>query len=111
MGAEKANEKKNVPNSFNEIKKDKSNVKQERINEVLGGNEIIKIDINIYNTVKSVCKIVTNSGIGTGFLIKLYKDDADFYCLMTCEHVVTKKKINSKEKIIIYYDDKIKEEK
>ena len=23
---------------------------------------------------------------------------------MTCEHVVTKKKINSKEKIIIYYD-------
>ena len=74
MGAEKANEnKKNVPNSFNKIKKDKSNVKLERINEVLGGNEIIKIDINIYNTVKSVCKIITNSGIGTGFLIKLYQ--------------------------------------
>ena len=47
---------------------------------------------------------MTNNGSGTGFLIKLYNDKKEFYCLMTNEYIVTKEMINLKEKINIFYD-------
>ena len=41
---------------------------------------------------KSVCKlIVPPNQLGSGFLIKFSKGEKEFYCLMTNEHVVTKK--------------------
>ena len=109
MGAKEAyaRERKNteeIPSFINKISNDISEVKQNRIKEGKGMNDLIKIDINLHTVIKSVCKIQTNTGIGTGFLIKLYKDNKDFFCLTTCEHVVTKEKVKAKEAIIIYYD-------
>jgi hypothetical protein len=77
------------------------------VNECLTNNPLNKIDKNIYTVIKSVCKIKHSKGQGSGFLIKLKKDEKDFYCLMTNEHVVKKEKINNKEKITIYYDCEI----
>ena len=59
------------------------------------------------NDIKSICKIITNKGIGIGFLIKLYRNKKVFYCLMTNEHIITKEMINLNEKIM----NKIKEMK
>ena len=61
---------------------------------------------------KSVCKlIIPPNQLGSGFLIKFFKGEEPFYCLMTNEHVVTKKMVENKIKIDVYYDseDKNKE--
>ena len=61
---------------------------------------------------KSVCKlIVPPNQLGSGFLIKFFKGEEPFYCLMTNEHVVTKKMVEHKITIDVYYDseDKNKE--
>ena len=72
--------------------------------EIDTGRPLNSIDINVYNVIKSVCKIMTNNGSGTGFLIKLYRNKKEFFCLMTNEHIVKKEMINLKEKINIFYD-------
>ena len=46
--------------------------------------------------------------MSSGFLIKLFKGDEDFFCLMTNEHVITKDIIKNKEKIKFYYDNESK---
>ena len=99
-------EKENKNEAESESYKVQINSYSERRNEVLTGqNNLTQIDTNIYSVIKSVCKIVINiSSIGTGFFIKLRKNNKDFYCLMTNEHVVTKNLIDSKEKIVIYFD-------
>ena len=82
-----------------------SNDENERIDEVLTNNNLTKINLNLYTVIKSVCKIITNDEkIGTGFFIKLYRNNKEFFCLMTNEHVITRELINLNEKIIIYYD-------
>ena len=60
---------------------------------------------------KSICKIIIENNIGTGFLIKFLKGEKNFYGLMSCEHVITKKLIEKKSKITFFYDNsnKIKE--
>ena len=80
------------------------NIENKKKLEIDTGKPLNSIDLNIYNVIKSVCKIITNEGTGTGFLIKLYRNKKEFYCLMTNEHLITKNMINLKEKIIIYYD-------
>lgn len=55
----------------------------------------------LYKVLKSICKIITPDGIGTGFFLKIEKKDETFYCIMTCEHVVTHKMIISQEDIKI----------
>ena len=67
-------------------------------------NPLIQLDTNILNAIKSVCKIMTNTDEGTGFLIKLFKDNKEFYCLMTNRHIIEKDVIETKQKIIIYFD-------
>jgi len=54
---------------------------------------------------KSVCKIRTATKISSGFLLKLFKNEEDFFCLITNEHVITKEMISNKDKIEFYYDD------
>ena len=76
----------------------------QRIDEKKTHNQLIPLDINLLNTLKSVCKIITNKAEGSGFLIKLNKNMKDLYCLMTNEHIISKEMINLKQKIIIYYD-------
>ncbi len=79
---------------------------KERINEnMIINSEINKIDKCLIKVCKSVCKIRISNSVGSGFLIKLYRENNPFYCLMTNEHVITKKMIELKEKIDIYYDN------
>jgi V8-like Glu-specific endopeptidase len=64
--------------------------------------------------IKSICKIIFDhpqKELSSGFLIKLFKDGQPFYCLMTNEHVVTRKMVDNKITIDVYYDseDKNKE--
>ncbi len=56
---------------------------------------------------KSICRIVTQSSYkGCGFLIELSKNGKSFYCLMTNEHIINYKMINSKETVrIIFYNE------
>ena len=83
--------------------------KRNRINQkICIDSKIEEIDICLHQVIKSICKIIipfSNSyNKGTGFLIKLYKGDNPFFCLMTNEHVISKDIIESNKKIEIFYD-------
>ena len=83
-------------------------VEDKAINEVkIPNSNFKKIDI-LYDACKSTLKIVSNSGLASGFFIKLEKNKSPFFCLMTNEHVISKKMIESKEDIEIYYDNQHK---
>ena len=70
---------------------------------ILKGNEPIKLNV-IKQVSKSLCFIETPSTSGSGFLIKLFKRTQDFYCLITCEHVIKKEMVNQRQSIKFYYD-------
>ena len=75
----------NINMSFTNLDSEK-----DKINEVLTNNELTQINLNLYNVIKSVCKIIIKDGkIGTGFFIKLYKNNKEFFCIMTNEHIIT----------------------
>ena len=77
----------------------------ERRNEVeISNSKIKEIDTNLHEVLNSVCKIIYNNNYGTGFLIKLYKQEKELFCLMTNEHVITKEMIEKKETINIKYN-------
>ena len=69
--------------------------------------EIINLDPSIAIASKSICKIETSFSIASGFLIKFFKDEQDFYCMMTNEHIITKDMIKNKDTIHFYYDNNI----
>ena len=69
-------------------------------------NPLIKLDTDMIDATKSVCRIMTNEGEGTGFLLKTFKGSKEFFCLLTNEHVINKGMIEAKQKIIISYDKK-----
>jgi hypothetical protein len=72
-----------------------------RIDQVRINNKA-SIHINTYfKIVNSMCKIKCENNIGTGFLFKTKKGKKDFYCLVTCEHVITKDMIEKKKTISI----------
>ena len=80
-------------------------LKNERKNEIEIDDQPIKeIDICLHKVCKSICKIQCKNWTGTGFLIKLYKEEKELFCLMTNEHVVTKEMIEKKETINIKYN-------
>ena len=66
-------------------------------------SEIKEIDVNLHKICKSICKIFYKNEVGTGFFIKLYKEEKELLCLMTNEHVIKKEMIESKEIININY--------
>ena len=68
-------------------------------------SKIKKIDDCLYIVCKSICKIKAANSIGSGFLIKLYKENSPLYCLMTNEHVITKEMTENKKVIEIFYDN------
>ena len=73
------------------------------------GSEMHQINIPVSKTIKSLCKVITpNKDIASGFLIKFFKDQQDFFCLMTNEHAITKELIEKEETIIFYYDSESK---
>ena len=54
---------------------------------------------------KYICRLVINNNIyGTGFLLKLKKGKSPFYCLLTCEHIITDEIIEKQTEITIKYD-------
>ena len=72
-----------------------------RIDQVLVNNRpSIHLD-PYFKIVNSMCKIKCENNIGTGFLFKTKKGKNDFYCLVTCEHVITKDMIEKKKTIYI----------
>ena len=77
----------------------------DRRNEVETANSQIKeIDLNLIEVCKSICKIIYKNKFGTGFFIKLYKNEKELLCLMTNEHVIEKDMIESKEIIDVKYN-------
>ena len=53
----------------------------------------------------SVCKIDNSMNkIGSGYFIKFFKGEEDFFCLMTNEHIISSKLINEKKTINLYYN-------
>ena len=88
------------------------NKTNQRKNEVIiAGSEIRSIDSCLFEVCPSICKILypTEKGIkkGTGFLIKLYKENEPLFCLMTNDHVITKEVIEKKTEIeVFYYNEK-----
>ena len=67
------------------------------------------LDESITQTAKSLCKIMGSfNRISSGFLIQLFKGEKEFYCLVTNEHVITKKMIEQKIEINIFYDSQSK---
>ena len=80
-----------------------------RINEVnINNSEMKQIDYFV-KACNSICKILVydiKPYTGSGFFLKTRKENEDFYCLITCEHVITKDKIESKTTIIeVSYDN------
>ena len=67
-------------------------------------SEIKEIDVNLNESCKSICKIIYQNNFGTGFFIKLYKDEKELLCLMSNEHVIRKDMIESKETINVKYN-------
>ena len=68
------------------------------------GQPIIEIDPCFANISKALCFLQTPITSGTGFLIRLFKGTQDFFCLITCEHVITRKIVNQRQSIKFFYD-------
>ena len=81
--------------------KAKPPIKEENI---LNGKMPMKLDPCVVNVSKSLCFIQTPNTSGSGFLIKLFKGTQDFFCLITCEHVIKREMVNKRKIIIFYYD-------
>ena len=65
---------------------------------------------NILPICDSICKInIRDNTFGSGFFMKLKKGIKDFYCLFSCEHVLTKRILNSKMEIKVLYNNGNKE--
>lgn len=62
-----------------------------------------KID-KIFN---SIAHIKINSFNGTGFFLKLEIKPSEFYFFVTCEHVISKSDVSSKDTILISYGKKM----
>ena len=65
--------------------------------------KMIKVPYVAYVS-KALCFIQTPNILGSGFLIKLFKGDQNFFCLITCEHVITREMVNQRAKIEFFYD-------
>ena len=93
--------------------KRKENPEQESKNDIkkeaiIHNNPIIPIPETVITATKSLCKILAGNKVSSGFLIKLFIGEEDFFCLMTNEHIITKDLIENKEKIKFYYDNESK---
>ena len=72
------------------------------------GAPINRIPRSISTIFKSSCKIVFENHFASGFLIKFFKREQEFFCLMTNEHVINKDIIKQRKTIALYYDSETK---
>ena len=78
------------------------------IDEIFINNNMIKMD-NVYNVCQATVKIkIDNIRVASGFFIKLKRNNKEFYCIMTNQHVITPDIINNKKEILIKYDNEKK---
>ena len=83
--------------------------KEKRKDEVeIDGSNIHQVDSFLYEVCPSICKIIFLNKRGTGFFIKLYKDNKPLFLLMTNEHIIKKEMIEKKEEIEVYYNNQKK---
>lgn len=75
---------------------------------VIVDNPLKPISIHTLHMSKCVCKIMDDNMTYSGFLIKFFKGNSEFFCLMTNEHSMSKEKINQKKKITFTYDNEFK---
>ena len=69
-------------------------------------NSSTKVNLDLYKTFKSLCKIVTKDKvIGTGFFMKINRNKSYIYFLLTTQHIITEKMIESQEEISIEYNN------
>ena len=73
-------------------------------NQILFPNGGIVSINNQFNIAKSTVKIeIMPNIIGTGFFLKLKRNNKPFFCLMTNEHVITSDMVKRKKEIIVKY--------
>ena len=70
-----------------------------------GGSKILDIPESLLKASKSICKIDTSSKLSSGFLIKLFRRNKDFFCLMTNSGIINNEMLENKQKINFYYDN------
>ena len=79
----------------------KGNVKEVNVDP---NKPAIDLPTSIVHVSKSLCKIEFGNKTATGFLVKLSKEGKEFFCMMTCEHVITREMIKQRKTISFYYD-------
>ena len=67
-------------------------------------NPSTELDQFMAYVVKSLCKIRYGDQIASGFLIRLFKGQEEFFCMMTCEHVIKREMFRQRKTISFYYD-------
>ena len=72
------------------------------------GNSKVGPPENISVISKSIVKFDYPNKTFFGFLIKFFKEDKDFFCLLTAEENISKEKIEKKESIKFFYDNESK---
>ena len=72
--------------------------------EVDKNNPSTELDQFMAHVAKLLCKIRYGDQIATGFLLRLFKGQDELYCMMTCEHVITREMIQQRKTISFYYD-------
>ena len=77
------------------------------INEVLINNNIIQMD-NLYDICKATIKIMIKNRIGSGFFIKIERNNKILYCIMTNQHIIDSNMIKNKDELIIIYENEKK---
>jgi hypothetical protein len=101
--------KANEPIKMNEI-----NIKNNRINECIieASLPLENVDRIISKVSRSICKIKIETSFrtfkGTGFLLAFRIAQEKFYCLVSNEHVINKKLLNSDINIHISYDSEFR---
>ena len=72
---------------------------ESKINEgIIVGSSLIQFPPPaVFNPSKSICKIVIPTKTFSGFFIKFFKGEGDFFCLMTNEHMITKELIEKRQ--------------
>ena len=91
-------------------KKKPKDIKSETKNneEKIVGSDLYQNNISLLQASVSLCKILTNKKIASGFLIKLFIDQEDFFCLMTNEHVIREDMVTKKINFLFYFDNEKK---
>ena len=73
---------------------------QNRINEgIIPQSNIIQFQISKLKATRAICKINSYPKISSGFLVKLFKNEENFFCLITNERIINREMVNQRKKI------------